>query len=354
MRYLVFGTGAVGGLVGGRLALAGHPVTFLARPRLADILEREGLRIGGAGPSGWLERPTVVRDLAQVFTQRELPDLILLTVKAYDCEAAAVSLAAATPNPPPVVCLLNGIGNEATLASQLGEERVIPAVLTTAVLMPEAGQVRVERERGLDLAVGHPLLSRLQADLAGAGMPPRLHQDGQRMKWSKLLTNIVSNATSAILGWSPRAVFSHPGVYRLELEALREVVRVMAGLGYAPEGLTGVSVQLLSWALGLPPWLSQPLLRQAVASGRGGKKPSFHYDIGRGRSEVRWLNGAVAREAARLGLPAPANTVLTDTMLELVESRLPPAAYADQPGALLALAERAGVPGIRGYNPGAI
>ncbi len=354
MRYLVFGTGAVGGLVGGRLALADHPVTFLARPRVADVLEREGLRISGAGPSGWLERPTVIRELAQAFAQPDLPDAVLLTVKAYDCEAAAVSLAAATADPPPVVCLLNGIGNEATLASRLGGQRVIPAVLTTAVVTPEPGQVRVERERGIDLAVGHPLLPRLQADLAGAGMPPRLHQDGQRMKWSKLLTNIVSNATSAILGWTPRAVYSHPGVYRLELEALREVVRVMAALGYSPEGLTGVPVHLLTLAVGLPAWLSQPLLRHVVASGRGAKKPSFHYDIGRGRSEVRWLNGVVADEAARMGLPAPANRVLTDTMLGLVESRLSPAAFANQPAALLALAERAGVPGIRGYNPAAI
>jgi 2-dehydropantoate 2-reductase len=350
MRYLVFGTGAVGGFVGGRLALAGNPVTFLARPRVARVLGQGGLRLTGDGVSGWLERPRVFTSLAEAL-HASSPDALLLAVKAYDCQPAAQAIASAIDHPPPVVCLLNGIGNEATLAQTLGEDPVIAASLTTAVQMVEPGVLRVERQRGLGLAAGHSLIPRLYAEMAAAGLRPRLFSDPDRMKWSKLLTNIVANATSAILGWFPGAIFNHPDLYRLEIEALRESVRVMGRMGLTPQNLPGVPVRLFSRVIFLEPRISRPLLRRAVTSGRGDKLPSFHADIGRGRSEVQWLNGAVVRAAERLGLRAPANAVLTQTLTALVEGKTDPAELHGRPAALLARAQAAGVPGIQGYNP---
>jgi 2-dehydropantoate 2-reductase len=350
MRYLVLGTGAVGGLLGGRLALAGFPVTFLARPRVADALRDRGLRLEGGPAPGRLPRPEIAPSLASALTSTEPPAAILLAVKAYDCEAAARDLSQAPGARPPVVCLLNGIGNEAVLAAALGPERVIAASLTTAVTTPEPGVVRIDRERGLDMQASHPLTPHLQDDLARAAIRTRLHTCPLRMKWSKLLTNIVANATSAIVGWTPGQVFGHPGLYRLELEALREAVAVMRALGVRPEALVGVPVDLLAFSLRLPARLSRPLLRRAVASGRGQKRPSFHYDIGRGRSEVEWLNGAVVREAARLGCDAPANAVLTATLGALVDGREGIGRYTDQPEVLLQAAQAKGVPGVQGYN----
>jgi 2-dehydropantoate 2-reductase len=350
VRYLVFGTGAVGGAVGGRLALAGNAVAFLAKPRVAEALQQHGLVLTGDGPGGRLDSPHIARSLDEAFSGAEPPEVVLLAVKAYDCEAAASALASLGGAAPPVVCLLNGIGNEATLAKGLGEDRVIAATLTTAVITPEPGVVQVTRERGLGLAAGHPLVPRLAQDLAAAGMRVRLHARADRMKWSKVLTNIVANATSAIIGWMPGDLFAHAGLYRLELEALREAVRVMQALGFAPEDLVGVPNRLLAFGLRLPPRFSQPFLGRAVATGRGTKRPSFHYDIGRGRSEVSWLNGAIVREGHPRGVPTPANEVLTDVMLDLVEGRAAPSQFQDQPYLLLQQAERAGVPGIRGYN----
>jgi len=351
MRYLVYGTGAVGGLLGGRLALAGLPVTFLARPAVAEALRRGGLRLFGGALPGHVAAPSVVEDLAQALRPPTHPDVILLAVKAYDCEEAAVRLAAAGGELPTVVCLINGIGNEETLARRIGAGSVLSAALTTAVRAPAPGLVQVERERGLDFQAGHGRTAALAADLARAGFRIRLHADPGRMKWSKLLTNLVANATSAILGWSPDSVFAHPGLYRLEVEALREAVRVMAALGFSPQALVGVPVPVLAWSLRLPAAVSRPFLRRAVASGRGQKRPSLSYDIGRGRSEVGWLNGAVVRQAQALGLPAPANAVLTETLTSLVNAEISPEALRGHPARLLEQAARAGVPGIQGYNP---
>jgi len=353
MRYLVYGTGAVGGLIGGRLALAGLPVTFLARPAVAAALQRDGLRLAGGSLPGHVHGPIIAENLPAAFSAGESPDLTLLAVKAYDCEEAAANLAALGGPTPTVVCLTNGIGNEEVLARHLGTGAVLSAALTTAVRAPAAGLVQVERERGLDLHAGHPLTAALADDLQRAGFRLRLHADPRRMKWSKLLTNLIANACCAILGWSPDAVYAHPGLYRLEVEALREAVRVMSALGFSPEALVGVPLPLLAWALRLPPALSQPFLRKVVASGRGQKPPSLSYDIGRRRSEVGWLNGAVVRQSQALRLHAPANSVLTETLNELVQAGIRPEARSGQPARLLEQASRAGVPGIQGYNPAA-
>ncbi len=352
MRYLVFGTGAVGGLVGARLALSGQPVVFLARPGMAAVLRETGLRIEGEGPHKDLRAPAVIEDAQDIARLDPPPEAVLVCVKAYDTVQAADQLAHLLPGAAPVICLSNGIGNEQVLAWRLGNERVVAAALTTAVSVVEPGVVRVELERGLDLARGHPLLPALCRDLQAAGFRLRLHDNAARLKWSKLMTNIVANATSAITGWPPGEVFSHPGLYRLEVEALREVARLLRALGQAPEDLLGVPVRWLSRALSLPPRWVQPLLRRSVAGGRGEKLPSFHRDIGRGRSEVCWLNGAVVDHARERGVSTPANAVLTEILLGLVEGRLDPMEYRDRPEALLAAAAAAGVPGLRGYNPG--
>jgi 2-dehydropantoate 2-reductase len=350
MRYLVYGAGAVGGYLGASLALAGFAVTFYDRPEVAESLTHSGLSLEHAGRVRHLPGPVATSDLKRL---QPAPQVVLLAVKAYDCDAAAQSIRESLPGDVPVVCMLNGIGNEATLAAAIGPGRVIPASLTSAVRRLEGGGLRLEKARGVGLHAGHPLSAAIAADLAAAGLRPRLYRHADGLKWSKLLTNLVANATSAILDTSADEVFRHRGLYRLEVEALRETVRVMRALGLRPVNLPGVPAGLLAAAVFLPDGLTHPILRRAAASGRGEKRPSFAYDIGRGRSEIGWLNGAVVAQAARLGIAAPANGVLTELLTGLVKGRRDPASLRRHPERLLAEAERAGVPGLRGYNPDA-
>ncbi len=342
MRYLIYGTGAVGGLLGGKLSLAGHEVIFLARERIASAMQQSGLRLG-PDPHSQLPSPRVTVSLP---TALELghPDLVLLTVKAYDVEAAGAELAVHLDRQIPVVSFLNGIGNEARLAGYLGEARIIPATLTTAVQMLDPGVLRIEKERGIGFAGTHDRLDQLSAEFESAGFIIRRYADPARMKWSKLMTNIVANASSAILGWSAGQVFSHPGIARLEIEALRETLRVMKALGHAPVDLPGVRVSLLGHGMSLPAPIIQRVLRQVVSRGRGKKMPSLYHDIGRHRSEVYWLNGAVVQADPTNNTPA--NRVLLETMDKLVEDASAAARYQDYPDELLRLAAQYGVPGI--------
>jgi 2-dehydropantoate 2-reductase len=350
MRYLIYGAGAVGSLIGARLALGGLDVHFLTRPRLADDFLHYGLHISGDTSPADVSKPNVSTSLESALSV-QVPDVVLLTVKAYDVQAAAVDLLEHIPSQVPVVCFANGIGNEKTLGDILGEARVIHATLTTAVQLFPQGVIQVERERGVGISGTHGLIPEIIDDLSSSGMLIRRYHNPERMKWSKALTNIVSNASSAILGWSPAQIFRHPGTYRLEVEALREAVRVMKGQGMRLENLPSVPLSLLGISIFLPPRLIQVPLGKIVAGGRGDKRPSFHYDIGRGRSEVDWLNGKIASVGERFHVPTPANQVLYRTMISLVHGVEVPEKYLNKPEILLKLAAQAGVPGIQGYNP---
>jgi len=67
--------------------------------------------------------------------------------------------------------------------------------------------------------------------------------------------------------------------------------------------------------------------------------PSFHIDLhsGRGRTEVRFLNGAVVRYGEQQGVPTPVNKVLTETLEALSAKTQSVETYRHNPDALLAL-----------------
>ena len=342
MRYLVFGTGAVGALIGGKLALAGFPVTFLARPRIAEALQTQGLHLAGDRTHGVLKEVHAITEISDI----ERPDLILLTVKTYDAETAATEIENAFTDPPTIVSLLNGIGSEQMLTVRFGAERVISATLTTAVQMIKPAVIHVARRRGIGVELDHPLAAAFISDLEAADFLAETYPNPERMKWSKLLTNIVANASSAILGWTPSQVYNHPSTALIEIESLRETIRVMRVIGYSPQNLPGVKVSLLARAIFLPRRLIRPLLGKIVSEGRGDKKPSLHFDIGRGKSEVLRLNGAVVQAGSRLGSPTPANRLLTDTLMKLVKDQENPERFRNNPELLVQLAREYGVPGV--------
>src|SRR5438552_16025763 len=105
MRILVVGAGAIGGYFGGRLLQAGNDVTFLVRPKRAAELASAGLVI--RSPSGDVtlkDPPTVQADkLAETF------DVVLLSCKAFELEAAIKSFAPAVGPNSAIIALLNGI-----------------------------------------------------------------------------------------------------------------------------------------------------------------------------------------------------------------------------------------------------
>ena len=337
LRFLCFGVGAIGTYIGNSLELSGQEVVFLDRPEVADTVRRSGLRLTLKENDYSVFEPDVVSSLDEALTHGPF-DIAILAVKCYDTQVLAESLKPYIVALPPFLCLQNGVENETVLAGVLGEDKIIAGTITSAVGRRASGDIVLERLRGLGVAADHPFSPALCNVLDTAGLRARLYSNPASLKWSKMLTNLLSNASSAILDMNAADVFSHRGLFALEMSQIREALLVMNALGIPVTDLPGTPVRALTWAIRhLPLALSQSLLMRAVAQGRGGKMPSFHIDLhsGRGRSEVDYLNGAVVRYGKQAGVHTPINAFLNRTLLDLTSGALELNTYARQPDKFL-------------------
>jgi 2-dehydropantoate 2-reductase len=339
MKLLFLGAGAIGTYVGGALASAGHQVSFSEQPATAAAIGASGLRLTRAGQLETIRGFQIFGSPTEALAAGPY-DVAVCALKSFDTESALTALLDTRQPIPPVLSLQNGVANEPLIRNLLGPDRVVTGTVTTAVSKPGVGEVIEEKLRGIGIATDHPLGESLVAALNSAHLNAVAYADPLAMKWSKLLTNLTGNATSAILDEPVSELFADPRTYCIEIAVLRECLAVMAAQGLRPVDLPGTPVRALALAAQrLPRFIAQPALTKALGSGRGDKMPSFHIDLygGRGRTEVRFLNGAVAEAGARLGIPTPVNAILTETLEALSSGALDLATYRHDPDALLAM-----------------
>lgn len=337
-RVLVLGAGAIGGYVGGSLSRSGIETVFLCREATGRRIRNDGLLLELPGQTVRAE-PAVALSAAEAFSNGKY-DLLIVAVKRYDTVQAVQPLHAFVDKIGWVLCLQNGVGAEEALIELLGTEKVLAGTVTTAVGRPAPNRIAVERFRGVGIA-GTDKAAREWAQIfSEAGLNCRSYPDGKALKWSKLITNLIANPTSAILDMPPSEIFSHPGLFRLEIRQLREALAVMRKLGANVVDLPGTPVRLLAFcARFLPLPVARLLLGRALGSGRGGKMPSFHGDLhgGAGRSEVDVLHGEVVRAGKALGVKTPVNALLYDTLRSLLHGEQDLERFRHNPTRLLGL-----------------
>jgi 2-dehydropantoate 2-reductase len=137
MKILVLGAGATGGYFAGRIAHIGADVTFLVRERRAAQLAANGLVV--RSPHGDF---TVRAQHVQQADARQQYDLVLLTCKAYDLDAAIESIRPAMGTGVHVMPLLNGLVHVDRLASEFGAARVIGGTCGIQGTMTPDGEVK--------------------------------------------------------------------------------------------------------------------------------------------------------------------------------------------------------------------
>jgi len=345
LKVLTFGAGAIGTYIGGSLVLAGHNVVFVEQVQVTEELRERGLRLDLSldqrrkTKEAHLVEPSsfvIVSSLEDALRYGPF-DVALYALKSFDTPAALDGIQPFADKMPPVLCLSNGVDNEPAIAKVLGPDKVIYGTVTTAIGRRAAGNIVLEKLRGMGIATTHPLSDRLVAAFKKAFLNARAFSDADNMKWSKMLTNLLANPLSAILDMSAAEIYARADLYKVEIDMLRECLAVMQAQKIEVVDLPGTPVKALAFATKLPLWLSKPLLGRAAGSGRGGKMPSFHIDLhsGRGKSEVDFLHGAVVRAGKRTNTPTPVNELLTHTLLALTNGEISLNEYARQPYKLL-------------------
>jgi 2-dehydropantoate 2-reductase len=314
-RIVVAGAGSVGCFVGGSLALAGRDVTLLGRLPLVQAIAAQGLWITDLEARGRHVAPHMIGLAVEPGTALRGADVVLVTVKSGDTETMAGLIAAHAPARAVVVSLQNGVDNVPLLRARLPGRRVAAGMVPFNVVQT-AGQGTTPRFHratagSLTLDAGHPDLVAL---LSVEGLPVAMHPDMAGLAWSKLVLNL-NNALNALSGLPLKAQLSRRAWRLLLADQMAEALAVSRRAGLSLPAIEGVRPALIPHLLRLPDPLFGLVAGRMLAIDPQAAS-SMAEDIARGRStEVRYLQGAVARLAGESGLRAP----LAEAMVEMVE-----------------------------------
>ncbi|MEJ3744589.1 2-dehydropantoate 2-reductase [Actinomycetes bacterium KLBMP 9797] len=293
MRFVLFGAGAVGGVVAGRLAGAGHDVVLVARGRNLDALRADGLRV--RSPAGERTHHLPVAASAGEVDWRP-GDAVLLAVKGMDTAAALGAVAEHADPRTPIVCLQNGVANERAalrrFANVYGVCVMLPAThLVPGVVVencaPAPGILDVGRyPGGVDETADH-----LAAAFRAGGFHAESRPDIMRWKYRKLLAN-TGNAVQAVCGLADDV-----DEVAARARAEGEAVLTAAGIPFA-------SVAEDRERRG-------DILRFQPVDGEPRQGGSTWQSLARGAGSVEadYLNGEIVLLGRLYGVPAPVNEV---------------------------------------------
>lgn len=333
LKVICFGMGAIGTYIGGSLAANGAQVTFIEKKEFIKDAAARGIRLNVGGNEINVPNIDITSDIRQALSGGVV-DVALIAVKSNDTPSVLESITGLEDEFPPVLCLQNGVENESLIARKLGEENVIGASITSAVGRSGLGDIKLEKLRGVGIETGHPISQRLIDWFNLSGLRAKGYESRADMKWTKMLTNLLANATSAILNWTPAQVYSHPLTWNIELDQISEALDVMKLMHIHLVNLPGTPAKPLMILLNtLPASLSQALVGAPMAKGRGAKMPSFQIDLysGKTTSEVTFLNGAVSRFASKVGLHSPINDGLCSLLEQMAAGKIAKEEYAGKP-----------------------
>jgi len=310
VRYIVYGAGSIGGVVGARLAQQGFDVALIARGEHLSAIRQSGLTLQSPLGSATTKIPAVGHPSEIAF--RPADDFVLLATKTQDAASALDALRAAAGPDLPILCLQNGVAS-ARIALRCfpavyGAMTMLPSVhlrpgVVQAFSSPVPGIVDVGRyPSGAD-----ELIERVSGDLRRAGFHSEVRPDILRWQHGKLLENL-KNALQALCG--PDASYDDL-VSELRTEA--ESCYQAAGIAYASA----------SEVRGR----SQGVLKLGRIDGRERPGDSSWQSLARatGSIETDFLNGEIALLGRLHGVPTPVNDLLQATAARFARERQPPA-----------------------------
>ena len=286
----VLGPGGVGGLLGALLARAGATVTCLAGPSTVAVLNQQGIRVE-SGQFGDFTAP--VRAAERL---AEPVDVVLVTVKATQLDAALDRLPADVVASALVVPLLNGVEHVDLLRRRYPDATVVPASVRVESTRTAPGVVRhgtpfVAVELVEDDASA-PAVRRLARDLERAGVTVRVSRDAATVLWSKL----TFLAALALLTTAAQAPAGE--VRRQRRDDLVALVREVAAVARA-EGADIDAGQVVAFFDGIPAGMRSSMQRDAEAGNQ---------------LELDAIGGAVVRAAGRHGIAVPVTTRYVDEL----------------------------------------
>jgi 2-dehydropantoate 2-reductase len=302
MKTVIIGAGAIGSLFGGLLTLSGEDVWLVSTGKAhVDTMRSAGLTIE-KGEKLQIVRVNATTDV----TSLGKADLVLFFVKTYQTEKAVSDSLILQKESTIFLSLQNGLGNEEAICKKVNRRKVILGVTGQGATYLGPGHIR------------HAGWGETQIGELGGGMTERANQIAQMFQkagistrvsskiedviWEKLFVNVGINALTALTGLKNGQLLDYPETVRLMEALVFEAVEVAKRKGIRIEG--------------------NPIEKvKALAEVTRGNRSSMGQDFDhRRKTEIEAINGAVVREAERLGISVPFNQAITD-LVKVIEKQ---------------------------------
>ncbi len=291
----IYGTGAIGSSLGALLFQAGCSVKLIGTSPHWSAIRADGLQLHTPN-----QDPIKIKLLT--ISPEDLPrlgdnDLVLLTGKLTDLPGSIEILKHRLSPDTDLITLQNGLFIDQQISDSLARP-VDRGLIFFGANSPRPGEVFLYpgRIKFKQTPVTQQLASLFTDNLISAGTYPGFTE----IEWTKLAINCIANPLAGLLG-----------VYNLELsESELDPVKE----------LILAEIRAVALANGVKLSLSTGDFNRYMQGATGGNIASLYSDLKQGKeTEIEALNGFVVEEGARLGIPTPANALLT-SLIRFLES----------------------------------
>jgi 2-dehydropantoate 2-reductase len=300
MKIAVIGTGGVGGYLGGKMALAGYQVTFVARGEHLKIIRQNGLTVKSIN-GNFVVNPAQVTDAIGDVGDATF---IILGVKAWQVTEVASILQGKINPASTILPLQNGVMAYEELSAVLGKSyaigglcRIMSRIESPGVISHEGIEPVVLFGEMTNVKTERVLL--LQDIFIKSGIKAAVAEDIQAELWKKFI-NICVSGLLAIT----RSTYG-------EIRTLRETRDLMIELFE--------EIYLLSQKMGIH--IDHEFVANTVAfvdTYPFNSTSSLTRDVWEGKpSEIEYQNGTVVRLAEKLGIDTPVNRFIYNCILPM-------------------------------------
>src|SRR5688572_4956603 len=312
MRFVIYGAGAVGGVIGVRLTEHGHKVILIGRENQRAAIRERGLTLESPASITTVQIEIVTRPAEIQWTAE---DVVLMTMKTQDTQGALQDLAVTAPARLPVVCAQNAVENERLALRYFDKVYGICVMCPCSYLTPGVVQSWCAPVTGI-LDIGRypagidEISKEIASVLGGSNFVSEPRADIMRWKYGKLLMNL-GNAAEALCG---RSVRGGHVVTRARAEAIACFKAV--GIDYVSDAEDEAR--------------RGDILQIGVIEGRARAGGSSWQSLRRqtGRIEADYLNGEIAMLGRSCGVATPVNSLLQRLANQFASEGRPPGSMA--------------------------
>jgi 2-dehydropantoate 2-reductase len=300
MKTAIMGAGAMGSLFGGLLALKGEEVWLVDIWKdHIDTIRSKGLVLEEKGKS----QPIPVQATTEVASVGKA-DLVLIFVKTYHTQKAVSDARVLQKESTVFLTLQNGLGNEETICKQIDRKKVLLGVTGQGATLLGPGHIRHagwgKTYVGELNGTTSDRVNQIVQMFRKAGIDTEVSSHIHNLVWEKLFVNVGLNALAALLGLKNGQLLDYPETLRLMGALVFEAIEVAKRKGIQIE--------------------ESPIDRvKTVIEATRENRCSMGQDLDfKRKTEIDAINGAIVREADKIGIPVPCNQMMTD-LIKVIE-----------------------------------